>query len=115
MISTGDITFSENREVLTTVDSTSSENHEVLTTVDSTTPETEATEKGEKKSPPLYPPIRKDPKRNPPIACARAREEADFGHLFDEFWAKYPKECPRKVGKKKCTSKRKLCAASLRP
>ena len=25
--------------------------------------------------------------------------------LFLEFWAKYPKECPRKVGKKKCRAK----------
>ena len=32
MISIGDITFSENREVISTVDSTSPENHEVLTT-----------------------------------------------------------------------------------
>ena len=94
----------EEAQVLSTVDSISSENREVLTTVDSTTPETEATEKGEKKIPPS-PPIRKGPKRNPPIACARACEEADFGHLFDEFWAKYPKECPRKVGKKKCRAK----------
>ena len=77
---------------------------EVASTGDATSPETEATEKGEKKIPPS-PPIRKDPKRNPPIACARACEEADFGHLFDEFWAKYPKECPRKVGKKKCRAK----------
>ena len=94
----------EEPQVLTTVDSTSPEDREVLTTVDSTTPETEATEKGEKKIPPS-PPIRKDPKRNPPIACARAREEEFADRLFDEFWAKYPKECPRKVDKKKCRAK----------
>ena len=35
----------------------------------------------------------------------RAREEEFADRLFDEFWAKYPKECPRKVGKKKCRAK----------
>ena len=63
------------------------------------------TEKGEKENPPLYPPKGKDPKRNPQPACARACEGDGFGRLFDEFWAKYPKECPRKVGRKKCGAK----------
>ena len=35
----------------------------------------------------------------------RAREEEFADRLFLEFWAKYPKECPRKVGKKKCRAK----------
>ena len=77
---------------------------EVITTGVITSPETEATEKGGKKIPPS-PPIRKDPKRNPPIARACAREEEFADRLFLEFWAKYPKECPRKVGKKKCRAK----------
>ena len=76
----------------------------MLSTGDGTSPE-KSTEKGEKKSPPLYTPIRKDPKRNLSIARARAREEEFADRLFLEFWAKYPKECPRKVGKKKCRAK----------
>ena len=95
----------EKPQVISTGDITSSENYEVISTGDITTPETVATEKGEKKSPPLYPPIRKDPKRNPPPACSRVREEEFADRLFLEFWAKYPKECPRKVGKKKCRAK----------
>ena len=89
-------------QVISTGDITSSKNHEVISTGDITSPE-KSTEKGEKKSPPLYPPIRKDPKRN--LSIARAREEEFADRLFLEFWAKYPKECPRKVGKKKCRAK----------
>ena len=72
-----------------------------------------ATEKGEKKSPPT-PPYKKSPKKKAPspayaLACAHACEEAapaiDVDSLFDEFWAAYPSDCPRKVAKAKCRAK----------
>ena len=60
------------------------------------------TEKGEKEKSPYNPLKGKGAKRNPPIPRACACEGEGFDRLFDEFWAKYPKECPRKVGKAKC-------------
>ena len=77
-------------EVASTGDATTREIDEVASTGDAISPE---------KSP------KEAEKENPPTARARAREEEFADRLFLEFWAKYPKECPRKVGKKKCRAK----------
>ena len=39
-------------------------------------------------------------------ACARVREEEpELAARFDEFWAAYPSDCPRKSNKVKCLKK----------
>ena len=65
------------------------------------------TEKGGKESTPLTPPLKESPKKKAlPNACARVREEnAGLAAMFDEFWAAYPSECPRKSNKAKCLKK----------
>ena len=66
------------------------------------------TEKGGKEISPLIPPTKKGSQKESFLssACARACEDRiDLANKFDEFWAAYPSECPRKVQKSKCRAK----------
>jgi hypothetical protein len=56
---------------------------------------------------PLIPPLKESPKKkSPQSACARVREEEpELAARFDEFWAAYPSDCPRKSNKAKCLKK----------
>ena len=74
------------------------------------------TEKGGKENPPLIPPLKESPKKkSPQSACARVREEEpELAARFDEFWAAYPSDCPRKSNKAKCLKKYISFRTSLR-
>ena len=65
------------------------------------------TEKGGKENLPLTPPLKESPKKKAlSSACARVREEEpELAARFDEFWAAYPSDCPRKSNKAKCLKK----------
>ena len=68
-------------------------------------PLSRAVKEGKEKNPPAPPLKRKAKKTTTTTLRVRAREEEFADRLFLEFWAKYTKECPRKVGKKKCRAK----------